>query len=124
MFSAQLTTINCFAKLLNKKNSSLCTTFSSKLYLKILSRLKIHQTSNFLTSHLLVNSNIWAVEPIKKIALVRSQTRKTIRFYTLEQKFIKFKLSFSSLTSVIHQVSHFCFSSFISLIRLEKRFRI
>ena len=52
---------------------------------------------------------------------MRSQTRKTINFLTLERKFIKFKLSFSSLTSVFHRVSHFRFQSFISLIRLEKR---
>ena len=61
---------------------------------------------NFITSHLLVNSNIWAIKPIKLIPLVRSQTRKTIKFHTLEQKLIKFKLSFSSLTSVFHHSSH------------------
>ena len=84
-------------------------TFSSKLYLKLLSRHKIQQTFNFITSHLLVNSNICAIKPVKLI-LVRSQTRKTINFLILEQKLIKSKLSFSSLTSVFNQVSHFRFS--------------
>ena len=55
---------------------------------------------------------------------MRSQTRKTIKFLTLEQNLIKFKLSFSSLSSVFHQVSHFRFPSFISLIRLEIWLRI
>ena len=93
--------------------------------MKLLSKLEIQQISNFNTSHLLVNSNIWAIKPIKLIPLVRSQTRKTIKFLTLEQKLINFKLSFflPSPQYSIRLVS-FAFLSFISLIRLEKGFRI
>ena len=96
-----------------------CAIFSSKLYLKFLSKLEIQQASNFTISNLSVNSTFGQKT---LIPLVRSQTRKTNKFLTLEQNFINFMQSLSFLTSVFHQVSHPCFQSFDSLIRLEKGF--
>ena len=46
---------------------------------------------------------------MKLIPLVRSQTQKTIKFLIYEQKLIKFKLSFSSLTSVFHSFTAIIF---------------
>ena len=77
-----------------------CAIFSSKLYSKLLSKLEIQKTSNFITSHLLVNSNIW--EKTHKINTTCAVS-KLIKFLKLEQKLIKFTLSFSSLASVFHQ---------------------
>ena len=98
-----------------------CGIFSSELSLKLLSKLEIQQTSNLIISYLLVNSNIWATETKKLIPLMRSQNRKTINFITLKQNLINFRLSFSSFTSVFHQVSHFRFSV---LHRLKKNRKI
>ena len=56
--------------------------------------------------------------------LVRSQTRKTKKLITLEQKFIKVKLFFLPLPQYSIRIVTFAFESFISLIRLEKLFGI
>ena len=97
--------------------------FSSKLYLKLLSKLETQQTFNVITSHLPVNSNILALKPIKRIPLVRCQTLKTIEFLKLEPELIKFKLSFSPWPQYSIMLATFSFQSFIILIRVERGFR-
>ena len=55
---------------------------------------------------------------------MRSQTRKTIKFLTLERKLFKFNYLFLPLPHYSIRLVTFAFQSFISLIRLEKGFRI
>ena len=75
-----------------------CAVFNLKLYLKLLSKLEIQIAFSFITSHLLVNSNRWALKPIELLPFMRPRTQKSFKFLTLEQKFIKNKLSVSSHT--------------------------
>ena len=97
-----------------------CAIFSSNLYLKLRSKLELQQTSNFITSHLHISSNIWAIKPIKLMPLVRSQTRKTLKLLTLEKTYPIKTTFFLPLHQHSTRLVTFAFQSFITLIRLEK----
>ena len=108
---------NHFSKQISEK-------FYTPIYsIFLLSKLEIQKTSNFINSHLFVNSNIWAIKPIKLIPLVRFQTRKNIKFRTLEQNLSNLNYLFLPLPQYSIRIVAYAFQSFISLIRLEKGFR-
>ena len=60
--------------------------FQFKILRKIALQFENQRASNFITSQLLLNSNILAIKPIILTALERSQTRKTIKTYSIGTK--------------------------------------